>query len=61
MRDIVLYFLQKNSAKPKFCAEKSQNVVSVACKPSSVEGGHLSRPIVTDGFKRNPESIDGPS
>ena len=54
-------FLQKNGAKPKFCAEKSQNVVSVACKPSSVIGGHLSRPIVTDRFKRNPESIDGPS
>ena len=53
--------MQKNGAKPKFCAEKSQNVVSVACKPSSVIGGHLSRPIVTDGFKRNPESIDGPS
>ncbi len=35
--------------------------VSEACKPSSVIGGHLSRPIVTDGFKRNPESIDGPS
>ena len=53
--------MQKNGAKPKFCAEKSQNVVSVACKPSSVIGGHLSRLIVTDGFKRNPESIDGPS
>ena len=53
--------MQKNGAKPKFCAEKSHNVVSVACKPSSVIGGHLSRPIVTDGFKRNPESIDGPS
>ena len=33
--------------------------VSDACKPSSVEGGHLSRPIVTDGFKRNPESLTG--
>ena len=35
--------------------------VREAYKPSSVIGGHLSRPIVTDGFKRNPESIDGPS
>ena len=51
----------KNGAKPKLRAEKRQNVVSVACKPSSVIGGHLSRPNVTDGFKRNPESIDGPS
>ena len=33
--------------------------VSVACKPSSVEGGHLSRPIVAEGFKRNPESLTG--
>ena len=33
--------------------------VSDACKPSSVIGGHLSRPIVTDGFKRNPESLTG--
>ena len=45
----------------KSLAPPYQNVVSVACKPSSVIGGHLSRPIVTDGFKRNPESIDGPS
>ena len=35
--------------------------VREAYKPSSVIGGHLSRPIVTGGFKRNPESIDGPS
>ena len=33
--------------------------VSDACKPSSVIGGHLSRPIVTGGFKRNPESLTG--
>ena len=45
----------------KSLAPPYQNVVSVACKPSSVIGGHLSRPIVADGFKRNPESIDGPS
>ena len=45
----------------KSLAPPYQNVVSVAYKPSSVIGGHLSRPIVTDGFKRNPESIDGPS
>ena len=45
----------------KSLAPPYQNVVSVAYKPSSVISGHLSRPIVTDGFKRNPESIDGPS
>ena len=33
--------------------------VSDAYKPSSVIGGHLSRPIVTGGFKRNPESLTG--
>ena len=33
--------------------------VSDACKPSSVIGGHLSRPVVTSGFKRNPESLTG--
>ena len=33
--------------------------VSVAYKPSSVFGGHLSRPIVAEGFKRNPESLTG--
>ena len=33
--------------------------VREACKPSSVIGGHLSRPIVTNGFKRNPESLTG--
>ena len=37
----------------------SKMSVSVACKPSSVEGGHLSRPIVAEGFKRNPESLTG--
>ena len=30
-----------------------------AYKPSSVIGGHLSRPVVTSGFKRNPESLTG--
>ena len=54
-------FFTKKRRKTEVLRRKSQNVVSVACKPSSVEGGHLSRPIVTDGFKRNPESIDGPS
>ena len=33
--------------------------VREACKPSSVIGGHLSRPVVTSGFKRNPESSTG--
>ena len=33
--------------------------VREAYKPSSVIGGHLSRPIVTKGFKRNPESSTG--
>ena len=33
--------------------------VSVACKPSSVFGGHLSRPAVAGGLKRNPESLTG--
>ena len=33
--------------------------VREAYKPSSVIGGHLSRPIVTGGFKRNPESLTG--
>ena len=33
--------------------------VSDACKPSSVIGGHLSRPVVTSRFKRNPESSTG--
>ena len=33
--------------------------VSVACKPSSVFGGHLSSPIVADGIERNPESLAG--
>ena len=54
-------FFTKKQRKTEVLRRKSQNVVSVACKPSSVEGGHLSRPTVTDGFKRNPESIDGPS
>ena len=36
-----------------------QNVVSVACKPSSVFGGHLSSPSVADGVERNPESLAG--
>ena len=33
--------------------------VREAYKPSSVIGGHLSRPVVTSGFKRNPESSTG--
>ena len=33
--------------------------VREAYKPSSVIGGHLSRPTVTNGFKRNPESLTG--
>ena len=33
--------------------------VREAYKPSSVIGGHLSRPVVTSGFKRNPESLTG--
>ena len=33
--------------------------VREAYKPSSVIGGHLSRPAVTSGFKRNPESSTG--
>ena len=37
----------------------SKMSVSVACKPSSVFGGHLSRPTVAGGFKRNPESLTG--
>ena len=37
----------------------SKMSVSVACKPSSVIGGHLSRPVVANGFKRNPESSTG--
>ena len=37
----------------------SKKSVSDAYKPSSVIGGHLSRPIVTGGFKRNPESSTG--
>ena len=41
----------------RVCLQKMS--VSDACKPSSVIGGHLSRPIVTDGFKRNPESSTG--
>ena len=32
----------------------SKMSVSVACKPSSVEGGHLSRPIVTGGSLTKP-------
>ena len=46
--------------------EKTSNIGSIqkkfvreAYKPSSVIGGHLSRPIVTGGFKRNPESLTG--
>ena len=39
--------------------DDSKKSVSDACKPSSVIGGHLSRPIVTNGFKRNPESSTG--
>ena len=33
--------------------------VREAYKPSSVIGGHLSRPAVTSRFKRNPESLTG--
>ena len=49
-----------------FLLKKTSNIstlqkmsVSDAYKPSSVIGGHLSRPIVTGGFKRNPESLTG--
>ena len=37
----------------------SKKSVSDAYKPSSVIGGHLSRPTVTNRFKRNPESSTG--
>ena len=49
-----------------FLLKKASNIsvfqkkfVREAYKPSSVIGGHLSRPIVTGGFKRNPESLTG--
>ena len=48
---------RKKSSLPRICIKKMS--VSVACKPSSVFGGHLSRPTVTGGFKRNPESLTG--
>ena len=44
---------------PPACHEDQKLFVREACKPSSVIGGHLSRPIVTGGFKRNPESSTG--
>ena len=44
---------------PPACHEDQKLFVREACKPSSVIGGHLSRPIVTGGFKRNPESLTG--
>ena len=48
------------SLTTKRCAQRYQEMsVREAYKPSSVIGGHLSRPIVTGGFKRNPESSTG--
>ena len=44
-------------ARPAFHIQKMS--VREACKPSSVIGGHLSRPAVTSRFKRNPESSTG--
>ena len=46
----------QNLPAAPMCSKMS---VSVACKPSSVFGGHLSRPTVAGGFKRNPESLTG--
>ena len=49
-----------------FLLKKTSNISNIqkmfvreAYKPSSVIGGHLSRPVVTSGFKRNPESLTG--
>ena len=47
------------ASKTESYQEYSKMSVSDAYKPSSVIGGHLSRPIVTKGFKRNPESLTG--
>ena len=49
-------FLLQN---PAISALFQKKFVREAYKPSSVIGGHLSRPIVTGGFKRNPESLTG--
>ncbi len=46
---------QKTSAIGDF----KKMFVREAYKPSSVIGGHLSRPAVTNRFKRNPESSTG--
>ena len=48
-----------HEGSPPACHEDQKLFVREACKPSSVIGGHLSRPIVTGGFKRNPESLTG--
>ena len=56
-----IFCTKKNALEgnPPACHEDQKLFVREACKPSSVIGGHLSRPIVTGGFKRNPESSTG--
>ena len=49
--------IREQSSHMSFAFKKM--FVREAYKPSSVIGGHLSRPIVTNGFKRNPESLTG--
>ena len=50
---------QKTDSSQRAVRSHSKKFVSDAYKPSSVIGGHLSRPTVTSRFKRNPESSTG--
>jgi len=47
------------ASKQRMSVHISKVFVREAYKPSSVIGGHLSRPAVTNRFKRNPESSTG--
>ena len=52
-------FLHSHAQKTSNISNLQKKFVREAYKPSSVIGGHLSRPVVTSGFKRNPESLTG--
>ena len=54
-----MFYIFLSAKNPSHTGNIQKMFVREAYKPSSVIGGHLSRPIVTGGFKRNPESLTG--
>ena len=53
------FFAHAHAQKTSAIGDFKKMFVREAYKPSSVIGGHLSRPAVANRFKRNPESSTG--